>query len=67
VVREPYAPPGKSYRLLKGVLDRKKTVEILSMMDEAALFVDGPHIVYLVRRASRIVIKNAMEPIRAIW
>lgn len=67
VVREPYAPPGKHYRLLKGVLDKKKCVEILSMMDEAALFVDGPHIVYLLRRASKIVIKNAMEPIQAIW
>jgi NAD+ kinase len=67
VVREPYAPRGKRYALLKGVLGKSGTVEILSMMDEAALFIDGPHIVYLLRRASRIAIRNAMEPIRAIW
>jgi len=68
VVREPYAPPaGRKYRLLKGVLRKNACVEILSMMDDAALFVDGPHIVYPLQRASKIVIKNAMEPIRAVW
>jgi NAD+ kinase len=67
VVREPYAPPGKRYGLLKGVLRKPGQVEIFSMMDEAALFIDGPHIVYLLRRGSRIVIRNAMKPIQAIW
>jgi NAD+ kinase len=67
VVREPYAPPGKRYRLLKGVLKPPSRIEIFSMMDDAALFVDGPHIVIKLRRASRIAIRNAMKPIQAIW
>jgi NAD+ kinase len=67
VVREPYAPPGRHYRLLKGVLTAREGVEIQSMMDDAALFVDGPHITQVIRRGARVVIRNAMEPIRAIW
>ncbi len=67
VVREPYAPTGKRYRLLKGVLKPPARVEIFSMMDEAALFIDGPHIVTMLRRGSKIVIENAMKPIQAIW
>jgi NAD+ kinase len=67
VVREPYAPPGRRYRLLKGVLGERSRVEIYSMMDEAALFVDGPHIVRVIRRGARIVARNAGRPIKVIW
>jgi len=67
VVREPYAPSGKSYKLKKGVLKAPGSIKIFSMMDDAALFLDGPHIVYSLRRGSRIVIRNAMKPIQVIW
>lgn len=67
VVREPYAPPGRSYRKLQGILGPRESVEILCMMDDAALYVDGPHLVYTVKRGSRITIRNAHRPIRAIW
>ncbi len=67
VVREPYAPPRKTYRMLKGVLPASAKVEIASVMDEAALFIDGPHITYPVRRGARIVITGANKPIQAIW
>jgi NAD+ kinase len=67
VIREPYAPPEKSYRLLRGVLDPRERVEILCMMDDAALFLDGPHLIYPVKRGSRIVIGNANRPVQAIW
>lgn len=67
VVREPYAPQGKKYRLLKAVLPPTAKVEISSMMDEASLFIDGPHITYPVRRGSLIVITGANRPIQAIW
>lgn len=67
VVREPYAPPGKKYRLLKGVLKPHQQVEIFAMMDGAAVYVDGPHCEYPVKRGDRIVIRNADKPIRAIW
>lgn len=67
VVREPYAPPGKAVRLKKGVLKARQKVEIYSMMDDAAIFVDGPHRVRKVRRGARVVIENAKKPLIAIW
>lgn len=67
VVREPYAPTGRHRRLSKGVLGTRGQVGIFSMMDDAALFVDGPHITHRIRRGARILIRNAMQPIRAIW
>ncbi len=67
VVREPYKPEGKKYRLLKKVLGPPKNIEILSMMDDAAIFVDGPHIIYPVRRGSTVIIQNAQHPIQVIW
>ena len=67
VIREPYAPPGKKYHLLKGILSPQSQVEIISMMDDAVLFIDGPHQNYSVKRGSRILIGNANQPLRAIW
>ena len=67
VIREPYAPPGKKYKLLKGILPAKQKIEILSMMDDASIFVDGPHQTYTIRRGSLITIRNAASPIQAIW
>lgn len=67
VVREPYAPPGKTVRLKKGALHARQRLEIYSMMDEAALFVDGPHRTRKVRRGARVVIENATKPLIAIW
>ena len=67
VVREPYAPPGKSVLMKKGVVNSKQRLEIFSMMDDAMLFVDGPHRARKIRRGARIVIENAKKPITAIW
>lgn len=67
VVREPYAPQGRKYHLLKGVLPPRQKIQIISMMDEAALFVDGNHRVCPVKRGSHIVIQHAARPIQAIW
>lgn len=67
VIREPYEPSGKRYRLTRGILSPREQVHLLSMMDEAALFVDGPHLMFPVRRGSTVMIRNANRPIRAIW
>lgn len=67
VIREPYEPSGKRYRLTHGILGPREQVQLLSMMDEASLFVDGPHLMFPVRRGSTVVIRNANRPIRAIW
>lgn len=67
VVREPYDPKGGSVSLKKGVLKAPQRLEIYSMMDEAMIFMDGPHRVRKVRRGARVVVENAKKPITAIW
>jgi len=42
VVREPYSPYGK-YKLLKVVVDQKAVISVQSKMDDASLYLDGPH------------------------
>ncbi len=67
VVREPYAPPGRRYRLLKGILDPQYRIDILSVMDDAAVYIDGPRRKIPIRRGSLISLQNANRPVRAIW
>lgn len=67
VVREPYEPPGRKYLLKRVVLGPRQRLTILPMMDDAALFIDGPHFTFPVRRGCTIVIQNAWEPIRVLW
>ncbi len=67
VVREPYQPPGKCYQLLGEVLKEKDKIEILSMMDDASLYIDGPHFTHPIRRGSLVQVKNARKPIMAVW
>lgn len=67
VVREPYAPPRKKYHLLKDTLGAESKVEILSMMDDACLYVDGPHEAHPIQRGEHIEIMNAHRPIQALW
>jgi NAD+ kinase len=43
VVREPYAPEGLRYRLLKQLIDPGRELFAHSKMQKACLFVDGPH------------------------
>ena len=67
IIREPYAPPGRIYQLVHGILNPRQKVEILSMMDDASLFVDGHHRVRPIKRGSQIIIQHAANPIQAIW
>ena len=67
VVREPYQPLGQCYQFLQDVVSDKKKLRILSMMDDAALYIDGPHFIHPVRRGSMIEIGNARKPITAVW
>ncbi|QQR79960.1 MAG: NAD(+)/NADH kinase [Deltaproteobacteria bacterium] len=65
-VREPYEPRGK-YKLKNGILTPGSHIEIMSTMDNARLYVDGPHISYKILRGSRVVIQASQNPIMAIW
>ena len=67
VIREPYEPRGQKSHMKKGVLNASERIEIYSMMDEAVIFVDGPHRGRKIRRGARVVIENANQPIRTIW
>lgn len=67
VVREPYQPYGKRYRYLKGVLGGGQRIKILSMMDEAVLYVDGPHRCYPIQRGTTLTIRQSDRPINAVW
>lgn len=67
MIREPYEPHGKKYHLLKQILSPGRSIEILSMMDDAAIFVDGPHIIYPVMRGSIMVVRHAVQPLQVLW
>ncbi|MBI2981928.1 MAG: NAD(+)/NADH kinase, partial [Deltaproteobacteria bacterium] len=67
VVREPYQPFEKRYRLLKGILNPNQEIRLLSMMDEAALFVDGPHRATSVSRGELITVRQSKQPIHVVW
>ncbi|MBI3540859.1 MAG: NAD(+)/NADH kinase [Deltaproteobacteria bacterium] len=67
VTREPYAPIGKQYKLLHGIFSPKQKVEITSLMDDAAVFIDGPHEIFPVKRGTKVVVQHTPHPIRAIW
>lgn len=67
VTREPYAPPGRHVLLKKCVLKPNAQLKIFSVMDEAALWIDGPHVMHPVTRGATIVIQLANRPIRAMW
>lgn len=43
VVREPYAPAGTRYRLLRFTVSPGEKVEAQSMMQDACMFLDGPY------------------------
>ena len=68
VIREPYEPRGRpAIYMKKGVLNAEEHLEIYSMMDDAMIFVDGPHRARKIRRGAKIIIRNARKPLTAIW
>ncbi len=67
VVREPYTPPGGRYHLLRGILGPRDRIDVTSMMDDALVFIDGPHLVFHIRRGSLLSAWNSGCPIQAIW
>ena len=43
MVREPYLPPGRVYELVRIRLGSEEMLSVKSKMDDAVLFLDGPH------------------------
>jgi NAD+ kinase len=65
VVREPYSPYGK-FKLLKLVVDAKSEISVQSKMDDAALYLDGPHRTVSVRLGDVVSFGVSDEPLNVL-
>ena len=65
VVREPYSPYGK-FKLLKFVVAAKNVVSVQSKMDDAALYLDGPHRTISVRLGDVVSFGVSDEPLNVL-
>ena len=63
VVREPYVPAGKRYRLVHVLVGRKDSVLVESKMDDAAVFIDGPYRQVPVRLGDVLTFRASDEPL----
>jgi NAD+ kinase len=63
VVREPYTPSGKPYRLARRTVAPGQEVEVTSKMDNACLFFDGPHVQVPVRLGDQVTFAASDEPL----
>lgn len=66
VVREPYQEKGRSYRLRKGVLGPKDTLEIESHLGHGKVFIDGPHVCYDVPFGGSITVRLSECPLPVV-
>jgi NAD+ kinase len=63
VVREPYTPSGRPYRLVKRLIEDGDSVSVESKMDDATLFFDGPHKHVPVRLGDKVTFSASDEPL----
>ncbi len=63
VVREPYTPKGERYRLMRIVTKDDQSIVVRSKMREAALFLDGPDVVFNPRFGDVITFRRSSEPL----
>ncbi len=66
VVREPYVPAGTPYRLTRRLIAPGEKVIARSNMDEAALWLDGPHRQVPVRLGDVLEFTTSAEPLRVL-
>jgi len=66
VVREPYVPAGKPYRITRRLIAPGEKVIARSNMDEAALWLDGPHRQVPVRLGDVLEFTASDEPLRVL-
>jgi NAD+ kinase len=63
VVREPYNPSGKPYKLARRLVAPGEELEVASKMDNACLFFDGPHRQVPVRLGDHVTFAASDEPL----
>ncbi len=66
VVREPYAPAGTRYRLLRFTVSPGEKLEAQSMMQEACMFLDGPYRQISVSLGDVATFRVSPEPLRVL-
>jgi len=65
VVREPYSPSGK-FKLLKIIAGKASEITVQSKMDDASLFLDGPHRIVSVRLGDVVSFGVSDEPLNVL-
>jgi hypothetical protein len=65
-VRELYREPGRSYRLLGGVIQGGRGLEIVSRMPEGRLYADGARRVRRFPFGARASFRIGPEPLRLV-
>lgn len=66
VVREPYAPAGTRYRLLRFTVSPGEKLEAQSMMQDACMFLDGPYRQIGVSLGDVATFRVSPEPLRVL-
>ena len=66
-VREMYTPPGeRKPKLLRGAVNGRKGLRVVSRMADGALFVDGPRHRYPLQIGTRVSVKTGAIPLRVL-
>lgn len=66
VVREPYVGDGRSYRILREVVDQSTIVRAHSKMHQARVFLDGPYRALTVRLGDEVRFEPSSQPLRVL-
>ena len=66
VVREPYEPSGTRYRLLRALVGPAQSAVVQSKMDDASLYLDGPHRSLSVRLGDEVAFAASDEPLNVL-
>ena len=66
VVREPYLARGQRCRLRRGLLQPRQKLQIITVMDDSALYLDGPHATYPIRRGDEVTVTLSRHPLKVI-
>lgn len=63
VVREPYVGGGRSYSILSRVVPERSKVTLVSKMQSARVFLDGPYRMLSVRLGDRVRFETSRQPL----
>ena len=64
LVREPYHDPGRRLRILRGTVSPQEGLDVVSMMRESALYMDGSHLKVRLNWGDRIQITGHVSDLR---